>query len=98
MIRARGNLEAAGARLQRMQFHRSFRGSTAVAMNLVTAGRLRRPAFRRLFADVYVAADVPVDLALRSRAAHLLVTGRGVLAGYSAAEVLGSSCGFVDAC
>ena len=56
---------------------------------MLTRGRLRGPTFRRLFEDVYVAADVPVDLALRSRAAHLLVAGRGALAGYSAAEILG---------
>ena len=62
----------------------------------LTRGRLRGPAFRRLFEDVYVGADVPVDLALRSRAAHLLVAGRGVLAGYSAAEILGASCGPTD--
>jgi len=63
----------------------------------LTRGRLRGPAFRRLFEDVYVGADVPVDLALRSRAAHLLVAGRGALAGYSAAEILGASCGPDDA-
>ena len=74
-----------------------FRGSAAVAAGLVTPGRLRGPTFRRLFTDVYVAADVPVDLALRSRAAHLLVGDRGVLAGYSAAELLGASCGPADA-
>jgi hypothetical protein len=78
-------------------FEQPFSGSEAVAAGLITRGRLRGPAFRRLFADVYVAADVPVDLALRSRAAHLLVADRGVLAGYSAAEVLGASCGPQDA-
>ena len=78
-------------------FEQPFRGSDALAAGLLTRGRLRGPAFRRLFDDVYVAADVPVDLALRSRAAHLLVAGRGVLAGYSAAEVLGASCGPQDA-
>jgi hypothetical protein len=76
---------------------RPFRGSDALAAGLLTRGRLRGPGFRRLFDDVYVAADVPVDLALRSHAAHLLVAGRGVLAGYSAAEVLGASCGPEDA-
>jgi very-short-patch-repair endonuclease len=33
------------------------------------------------------------DLALRSRAAYVLGDGRGVLSGYSAAELLGASCG-----
>lgn len=74
-----------------------FRGSDVVAAGLVTRARLRGPAFRRLFEDVYVDADAPDDLALRSRAAHVLVEGRGALAGYSAAEVLGASCGPPDA-
>ena len=80
-----------------MLFDSPFRGSDALAAGLLSRGRLRGPGFRRLFDDVYVAADVPVDLALRSRAAHLLVDGRGVLAGYSAAEILGASCGPADA-
>ena len=78
-------------------FESPFRGSDALAAGHLTRGRLRGPAFRRLFEDVYVRADVPVDLALRSQAAHLLVAGRGVLAGYSAAEILGASCGPEDA-
>jgi very-short-patch-repair endonuclease len=71
---------------------RPFRGSAAVAAGLVTKAQLRGPRFVRLFPDVHVAAGVPIDLALRSRAAFLLVAGRGVLAGYSAAELLGASC------
>jgi hypothetical protein len=74
-------------------FESPFRGSDALAAGHLTRGRLRGPAFRRLFEDVYVSAEIPVDLALRSQAAHLLVAGRGVLAGYSAAEILGASCG-----
>lgn len=69
-----------------------FRGSDAVAAGLVTPGALRGPRFRRLFPDVYAAADLDVTFALRSRAAYLLVRGRGVVAGYSAAELLGASC------
>jgi hypothetical protein len=80
-----------------VRFDHPFRGSDALVAGLLTRGRLRGPRFRRLFDDVYVAADVPVDLALRSRAAHLLAAGRGVLAGYSAAEILGASCGAADA-
>jgi Protein of unknown function (DUF559) len=78
-------------------FDTPFRGSVAVAAGALTRARLRGPGFRRLFEDVYVSADVPVDLALRSRAAHLLVAGRGVLAGFSAAEIVGASCGPADA-
>jgi hypothetical protein len=79
-----------------VQIDRPFRGSAAVDAGVVTRARLRGPAFRRLFEDVYVSADVPVDLAVRAHAAHVLVAGRGVLAGYSAAEVLGASCGPED--
>ena len=78
-------------------FTEPFRGSTAVAQGLITRGRLRGPGFRRLFHDVYVAADVEVDLALRSRAAYLLMVGSGVLGGWSAAELLVASCGPKDA-
>lgn len=70
---------------------RPFRGSRAVAAGTVTGAELRGPRFRRLFTDVYVSAEVEVDLALRSRAAQLRVGG--VLGGWSAAEVLGASCG-----
>lgn len=76
-----------------MDFRSPFRGSRAVADGLLTPKMLRGPRFRRLFPDVYVAADVQVDLALRSRAAYVLVEGRGALGGYSAAELLGASCG-----
>jgi very-short-patch-repair endonuclease len=74
-----------------------FLGSVAVADGLVTEKQLRGPRFSRLFRDVYVAADVTVDLALRSKAAHLAVGGRGVLGGWSAAELLGASCGPAEA-
>lgn len=77
----------------------AFRGSLAVAAGLVTWDRLRGPRFVRLFPDVYASRTPgPPDLALRSRAAYRLVERRGgVLAGYSAAEVLGASCGRRDA-
>ena len=74
-----------------------FRGSAAVAGGLVTPGALRGPRFRRVFPDVYVPADLDVDLALRARAAGVLVAGRGVVAGYAAAELWGASCGPPDA-
>ncbi len=69
-----------------------FRGSTAVAAGLLTRGQLRGPRFRRLFPDVYAPAALEVDLALRARAAGLLVAGRGAVAGYAAAELWGASC------
>ncbi|MHA6780014.1 hypothetical protein ACVGOW_03300 [Pseudonocardia saturnea] len=76
----------------------AFRGSAGVAAGLVTKNRLRGPYFTRLFPDTYVrAGDGPPDLALRSHAAYRYVAGRGVLSGYSAAEVLDASCGPPDA-
>jgi very-short-patch-repair endonuclease len=80
-----------------MNLREPFRGTDAVVAGVVTPKVLRGPRFRRLFRDVYVAADVEVDLALRSRGAYLLVEGRGALCGYSAAELLGASCGPEDA-
>lgn len=77
----------------------AFRGSLAVTAGLVTWDRLRGPRFVRLLPDVYAPrpAGRP-DLALRSRAAYRLVERRGgMLAGYSAAELLGASCGRRDA-
>jgi very-short-patch-repair endonuclease len=77
-----------------------FRGSVAVAEGRVTAAELRGPRYQRLFPDVYVpvlpGADPP-DLALRARAAHVLVEGCGVIGGWAAAELLGASCGPADA-
>lgn len=71
----------------------AFRGSGAVRAGLVTRAGLLGPRFVRLFPDIYVpAGNGPPDLAQRSRAAYRLVEGRGVLSGYSAAEVLGALC------
>jgi uncharacterized protein DUF559 len=74
-----------------------FRGSTAIAAGLLTPGVLRGRRYRRLFPDVYAPAVLEVDLALRARAAGVLVAGRGVVAGYAAAELWGASCGPADA-
>jgi very-short-patch-repair endonuclease len=70
-----------------------FRGRDAVAAGLVTPGQLRGPRFRRLFAGIFVGAHVDVDYAMRCRAGALAMGGRGVLGGWSAAELLGASCG-----
>jgi very-short-patch-repair endonuclease len=75
----------------------AFRGTAAVEAGLVTKDQLRGPRYRRPFPDTYVRADYRADLALRSRVAYRYVEGRGVLAGYSAAELLGASCGPADA-
>lgn len=76
-----------------MDLSRLFVGSEAVAAGVLTRARLRGRGFRALFHGIHVRADVPVTPALRSEAAYLLVDGVGALAGYSAAEVLGASCG-----
>jgi hypothetical protein len=70
---------------------RPFRGSVAVAGGQVTKAVLRGPRFVRLFPDVYVSAGAEVDHRLLSLAAFELVAGAGgVLAGLSAATVLGA--------
>lgn len=61
-----------------------------MASGVLTKGQLRGPGFRKLFPDIYLPRDIAPTLAVRSRAAHLLVAGRGALAGYSAAELLGA--------
>lgn len=74
-----------------------FRGSDAVRQGIVTERILRGPRYRRLFRDVYLDARVPADLAIRSRAAGLLLPDDAVLSGYSAAELLGARCAPVTA-
>ena len=67
----------------------AFRGSAAGAAGALGRGALAGPTYRRVFPDVYLPAGLPATLALRSRAAYLLVEPHGVLSGYSAAELLG---------
>jgi very-short-patch-repair endonuclease len=77
----------------------AFRGSAAVAADLTTWTVLHGPGFLRVFPDTYVTAPEggALDLRLRSLAAYRYVEGNGVLSGYSAAEMLGASCGPRDA-
>jgi very-short-patch-repair endonuclease len=70
-----------------------FYGRDAIAAGLVTPGQLRGSQFRRLFSGIFVGAHVAVDYAMLCRAGTLTVGGRGVLGGWSAAELLGASCG-----
>jgi very-short-patch-repair endonuclease len=81
-----------GAELPPPDLTGPFRGSAALAGGLLTRGVLRGPRFRRLFPDVYAPADLEPDLALRARAAGVLVAGHGAVAGYAAAELWGASC------
>lgn len=53
---------------------------------------LRGPRFVRLFPDTYVPAGSAIDYELLSRAAYVLVEGKGALAGHSAAVLLRASC------
>ena len=78
-------------------FDTPFCGRDAIAAGLVTSGQLRGPGFRRVFSGIFVGAHVDVDYAMRCRAGALAVGGRGVLGGWSAAELLGASCGPPDA-
>lgn len=70
-----------------------FRGAVAVELGLVSRNQLAGRAYRRLFPDVYAPSALPFDLRLRSRGAYVLVADTGgVLAGYSAALLLGADC------
>lgn len=68
--------------------HQPFTRAEALAAG-VTDRRLRGPAFRRLFTGVYVATDVSVDTRLRARAALRIAPAGALLAGPTAAELLG---------
>ncbi|MDT7683966.1 MAG: hypothetical protein QOG57_4276, partial [Pseudonocardiales bacterium] len=79
--------------LHRAGLDAPFRGSEARALGLVGRGELYGPRFVRLFPDVFAPVALEPDLAVRSLAAYLLVRDRGgVLAGYSAARLLGADC------
>src|SRR4051794_10629986 len=74
------------------------RHPAAIAAGLVTPSVLRGPRYLRLFSDTYVRrADEPPNLSVRSRAAGVYVAGRGVVSGYSAAELPDASCAPADA-
>lgn len=88
----RGQAGSAGRDHRRMHEH-PFRGSAAVAAGGVTWGQLRGPRFVRLAPDVYCPVDRDPDLAIRSVAAYRRVEDiGGVVAGWSAAELLGARC------
>ncbi|MBD0323229.1 MAG: DUF559 domain-containing protein [Aldersonia sp.] len=65
-----------------------FRGSCAVSNGLLTRWELRHD-FVRVFPDVYVAKGVTIDAAVRARAAAQWSKERAVVAGRSAAALLG---------
>lgn len=63
----------------------------------MSPGRLREPALRALFHHVYVRADLPVDIALCSRAAFLLVGGGAWWVVTRPRSCWGAACGPRDA-
>jgi hypothetical protein len=70
-----------------------FRGSAAVGAGLVTARRLQGPAFVRVLPDTWAARHlVPLGHADRCRAVFRWSGGRGVIAGWAAAELSGAPC------
>ncbi|ALE84591.1 hypothetical protein XF36_16815 [Pseudonocardia sp. HH130629-09] len=70
-----------------------FRGSAAVGAGLVTARRLQGPAFVRVLPDTWAAGHlVPLGHADRCRAVFRWSGGRGVIAGWAAAELSGAPC------
>jgi hypothetical protein len=75
----------------------AFRGSAAVTAGLVTRDMLRGPRYVRVLPDTYVPAGTDLDLTARARVAYRWAGGRGIVAGYGAAELLGASCGPRDA-
>lgn len=73
--------------------NRPFRGTEALSLGLLSRDQLYGRRYLRVFPDVYVPRDLTFDLAARSLAAYLLVGERaGVLAGYSAAQLVGADC------
>jgi hypothetical protein len=66
----------------------AFRGSAAVGAGLLSRRQLTGSTWRRVFRDVYIHRDVPVDHELRARAALLLLP-HGVVTGCSAAVLWG---------
>lgn len=65
--------------------YKPFRGSVAVAAGLLTPRQLDGPAWRRLFRDVYISADVAVDHLTLCKAAALLLPAGAALSHRSAA-------------
>ena len=66
-----------------------FRASVAIRAGLVTAAQLRSSAWRRLYRDVYVSADLPQSHATQITGAILVLPPGAVIAGTSAASVFG---------
>ena len=70
---------------------RPFRGSTAIASGLLTTSQLRGRAWRRLFPDVYISAEIEMNHQRWCEAAVIYAGPRGRMAisGRSAAYLMG---------
>jgi hypothetical protein len=66
-----------------------FRGSDAIQAGLLTRRQLNGNQWRKLFRDIYVAANLPLDHRTWCFAASLLLNGRGAVSGRSAAALFG---------
>ena len=77
--------------------HDVFFGTEALTSGAVTPASLRGTRFQRLLPNVYASASLAPDLHLRSRAAYLWASGRGVLTGHSATELWSARCAPNDA-
>ena len=75
----------------------SFRGSWVCSVGCSPSACCPATGTAGLFADINLLASAPADLVTRSQGATLLVPCRGVLSGYSAAELLGARCAPADA-
>jgi hypothetical protein len=74
----------------------AFRGSEAVRAGVLTAEQLRGPAVQRLFRDVYAPAGVPLTHELRCEGAALVMPGRAVITGRSAATLRRAALAYPD--
>lgn len=67
-----------------------FVGSEAIVLGAVTKSRLDRH-YTRVFRDVYIDPDTEITAVLRAKAGWLWTGRRGIVAGFSAAALYGSS-------
>jgi hypothetical protein len=82
--------DGAARRLTRADIRRwPFRGSAAVAADLLTWRQLQGPAWRRVLPDTYVSDDIVLTHRMLCAAATVWTEGRGVISGRSAALLLG---------
>jgi very-short-patch-repair endonuclease len=67
-----------------------FRGAAAVAEGLLTRRQLQGDTWRRVFPDIYMWSELPLDHYSRCVGAGLFLRGRGVVSGRDAATLWGA--------